>query len=98
MLLTMKNSNSLPPTRRMRQSILGPAVLCLMTFISPPGFAAPPTAPKPRIPGIHVGAVIAEIRTVATTADGLPSDDVLSVAVTAAGEVYAGTARGLARL
>jgi len=82
----------------MRQSILSATGLCLIALAtSPLGFGAPPTAPKSRIPGIHVGKVVAEIRTVATAADGLPSDDVLSVALTAAGEIYAGTARGLAR-
>jgi hypothetical protein len=64
---------------------------------SPFAFGAPPAAPKPRIPGVHVSKVVAEIRTVATTADGLPSDDVSSVAITTAGEIYAATARGLAR-
>jgi hypothetical protein len=82
----------------MRQSILRATSICLIALsTSPVGFGAPPTAPKPRIPGIHVGEVVAEIRTVATAANGLPSDDVSSVALTPTGEIYAGTARGLAR-
>ena len=39
-----------------------------------------------------------EIGQAYTTADGLPSDDVNAVARTAEGRVYAGTAKGLARL
>jgi len=59
--------------------------------------AAPEAPPKPAVPGIRVGQVPSEIRTVATTADGLPSNDVLSVTVLSSGEIYAGTAAGLAR-
>jgi len=60
-------------------------------------FAATPSRPLPPVPGIKVGKVPTEIRTIATVADGLPSDDILSIATLASGEVYAGTSRGLAR-
>ncbi|HUE14280.1 MAG TPA: hypothetical protein VMR25_08960 [Planctomycetaceae bacterium] len=66
----------------------------MATTVSSAGYAAPP---KPRVEGIRVGTVDTEIRTVATVADGLPSDEVLSVAVLATGEVYAGTSGGLVR-
>ena len=49
------------------------------------------------MPGIRVGKFPVEVRTVATTADGLPSDDVLSVVSTGRHEAFAGTTRGLAR-
>jgi hypothetical protein len=65
--------------------------------ISVGGVAAPPSRPTPVVPGIKVGKVPTEIRTIATVADGLPSDDVLAVVVLPSGEVYAGTGRGLAR-
>jgi hypothetical protein len=47
--------------------------------------------------GLRVGVFPEEVRTVYAAQDGVPSNDVRSVAVTAAGDVYAGTARGLAR-
>ena len=53
--------------------------------------------PKPQIEGIREGKVEAEIRTVFTVADGLPSDDVYCVAAVASGDVFAGTSHGLAR-
>lgn len=46
---------------------------------------------------IAVGTYPQEMRTAYTMADGLPSDDVLSVAVTKNGEVFAGTSKGLAK-
>ena len=53
----------------MRQSILSATSVCLIALsTSPICLGAPPAAPKPRIPGIHVGTVVAEIRTVATAA------------------------------
>jgi hypothetical protein len=50
------------------------------------------------VPGVRVGVFPEEVRTVYAAQDGVPSNDVLSVAVTASGDVYAATARGLARL
>ena len=46
--------------------------------------------------GIRVGSFETEVRTVYTTDEGLPVDDVRSVAVGSDGAVYAGTAKGLA--
>jgi len=72
----------------------------LRYFITPiiallPGLtlAAPLSSPE----SIAVGTYPQEMRTAYTTADGLPSDDVLSIAVTESGEVYAGTGKGLAK-
>jgi len=48
-------------------------------------------------PGIAVGTFDAELATTYTTEDGLPSNDVLSIALTTDGNVYAGTSQGLAR-
>ncbi|HXX23340.1 MAG TPA: hypothetical protein VEO19_09330, partial [Terriglobia bacterium] len=47
--------------------------------------------------GLRVGVFQEEFRLEYTAKDGLPSDDVRSVAVTASSDVYAGTARGLTR-
>lgn len=47
--------------------------------------------------GIDVGTFDAEIATRHTTEDGLPSNDVLAVALTSDGVAYAGTSKGLAR-
>jgi hypothetical protein len=47
--------------------------------------------------GISVGHIQAEVRTTYTTVDGLTDDNVLTVAVTADGSVFAGTASGLCR-
>ncbi len=46
---------------------------------------------------ITVGTYPQEMRTAYTTVDGLPSDDVLSIEATEAGEVYVGTDKGLAK-
>lgn len=45
---------------------------------------------------VKVGAYAQEVHTAYTTKDGLPGDDVNAVAVTATGDVYAGTMAGLA--
>jgi len=47
--------------------------------------------------GVKVGAFAQEVRTNYGVAQGLPSDEVYSIAVTDGGEVYAGTREGLAR-
>ena len=47
--------------------------------------------------GSCAGRVISEVRTIVTAAEGLPSDDVLCVAASGMGDVFAGTTRGLAR-
>jgi hypothetical protein len=51
----------------------------------------------PELAGVRVGVFQEEVRTVYAEPDGVPSNDVRSVAVTAAGDVYAATACGLAR-
>ncbi len=53
-------------------------------------------APLESTQSAAVGTYPQEMRTAYTTAEGLPSDDVLSIAVTESGEVYAGTTKGLA--
>jgi hypothetical protein len=54
-------------------------------------------APLSSSESIAVGTYPQEMRTAYTTADGLPSDDVLSITTTQDGAVYAGTTVGLAR-
>jgi hypothetical protein len=56
------------------------------------GFEPPPPAK-----GVQVGEYASEFRRTYTTEDGLPVNDVLCVAVNAAGEVFAGTAQGVAK-
>ena len=56
-------------------------------------FAEPLTSPE----SVAVGTYPQEMRTAYTTADGLPSDDVLCIAVTDGGEVFAGTDKGLTK-
>ena len=51
----------------------------------------------PAAAGLKVGEFPEEVRVAYAVKDGLPSEDVRSVAVTASGDVYAATARGLAR-
>jgi hypothetical protein len=51
----------------------------------------------PSVAGVRVGVFREEISRAYTANDGVPSNDVRSIAVTASGEVYAGTAQGLAR-
>ncbi len=51
---------------------------------------------EPAAVGQRVSSYLAETRTTITTRDGLPSDNILSLALTADGRVIAGTARGLA--
>ena len=60
-------------------------------------FACQPALPQQEVAGVHIGEYQQEVRMDYATKDGLPSDDVRSVAVTASGDVYAGTALGLAR-
>ena len=52
----------------------------------------------PTIAGVRVGVFQEEVSRAYKAKDGVPSDDVRSIAVTASGDVYAGTARGLAHL
>jgi hypothetical protein len=69
-------------------------LLCSLTlFAALASHSAPLTSPK----NIEVGSYPQEISAAYTTANGLPSDDVRSIAVTDDGEVYAGTSAGLAK-
>ena len=70
-----------------------PLALLLAATVCGFALAAPLQSPK----SLQVASYPQEMRTAYTTADGLPSNDVLSIAVTDAGEVYAGTVSGLAR-
>jgi hypothetical protein len=56
-----------------------------------------PQQTPPRASGLRVGKFPVDVRTQYTLADGLPSNDVFAIAVLPSGEVYAGTAKGLAR-
>jgi len=56
------------------------------------------TVDHPAVAGVRVGVFPEEVSRAYTAKDGVPSDDVRAIAVTASGDVYAGTARGLARL
>jgi hypothetical protein len=62
-------------------------------MLSPLTTAAPLTSAQ----SVNVGSYGQEMRTAFTTADGLPSDSVLSIEVSESGEVYAGTEKGLAK-
>ncbi|MEX2286040.1 MAG: hypothetical protein WD648_03060, partial [Planctomycetaceae bacterium] len=48
--------------------------------------------------GVEVGSFLSETRTTYSTVNGLPSNDVLSVAVTHDEEVYAATTKGISKL
>jgi hypothetical protein len=83
-----------------------PRFILLIMFIALTGQQANPqqeakTAARPaEIPvaaSVRVGVFREEFSRTYTARDGVPSNDVRSMAVTAAGEVYAGTAKGLAR-
>jgi len=85
-------------TRPFRSFVLGSAFgICLLAS----GIAhAAEEADEPNggeQAGIKVGTFRAEYRETYTTADGLPSDNILSIAIAADGRVYAGTERGVAR-
>ncbi len=54
------------------------------------------STPRP-VSGLKVGRFPVDVRTAYTLADGLPSNDVLTVAVSTTGDVYAATTKGLAR-
>jgi len=67
-------------------------------------WATPQQAVKPAVrpvdlavTGMRVGAFRQEASRAYRVSDGIPSDDVRSVAITTSGDVYAGTAQGLAR-
>jgi hypothetical protein len=51
----------------------------------------------PRASGLRIGKFPVDVRTEYTLADGLPSNDVFAIAALPSGEVYAGSAKGLAR-
>jgi len=63
--------------------------------------AMPQQGAKSAVPsavtGVRVGVFPEEVHKTYTVNEGLPSNDVRSIAVTTSGEVYAATARGLAR-
>jgi hypothetical protein len=52
---------------------------------------------SPRVVGLKVGKFPVDVRTGYTLDDGLPANEVFSIAVLPSGDVYAGTAKGLAR-
>ncbi|MGD1103664.1 MAG: hypothetical protein ABSA59_16560, partial [Terriglobia bacterium] len=47
----------------------------------------------PAVTGVRVGVFKEEVSRAYTAKDGVPSNDVRSIAVTASGDIYAGTAR-----
>ncbi|MCF6285646.1 MAG: hypothetical protein L3K26_10700, partial [Candidatus Hydrogenedentes bacterium] len=65
----------------------------LSFFLTLAVHGAPQISPK----SLKVSTYSQELRTAYTTADGLPSDDVRAIVVTESGDVYAGTAAGLAK-
>ncbi len=75
--------------------------LAFSTRFLPAASAQEPEQPGANVPpqpqAVTVGIFDAEVATTFTTDDGLPDNDVLSVAVTSNDVVYAGTAQGLAR-
>jgi hypothetical protein len=94
----MRMAQMAPEQRSIRRTaITAIGSACLAATAFSVCLAIPPAAPKPRVAGIRVGKVVAEIRTVFAVADGLPSDDVSCVALSGTGEVFAGTSHGLAR-
>jgi len=72
-------------------------VLLLSGCLACSNAAAAPKSGKPRARGINVGPFKTEARSIYTTKQGLPDDNVWSVAVGPNGAVYAGTAKGLAK-
>ncbi|MGO8814870.1 MAG: hypothetical protein ACLQVG_09480 [Terriglobia bacterium] len=68
----------------------------LLAIAAPQAF--PQQAVKPAVASVRVGEFLEETSRAYTTKGNLPANDVLSIAITASGEVYAATARGLARL
>lgn len=52
---------------------------------------------RPAVASLRVGVFPEEVSRAYTTKENLPSNDVRSIAITASGDVYAATARGLAR-
>jgi hypothetical protein len=75
------------------------AVLLSVLNSTPNSFAQVSALQKAptRANALKVGKFPVDVRTTYTLADGLPSNDILAVAVLLSGEVYAGTAKGLAR-
>ena len=61
------------------------------------GSAPAPPRDGTAVAGRRVGVFPEEVSSAYTAQAGLPSNDIRAVAVTASGDVYAGTARGLAR-
>ena len=82
---------------KQRSALWLSASVSIVAAITAAGFAAPFERPKPQLEGIREGKVEAEIRTVFTVADGLPSDDVYCVVALPTGVIFAGTSQGLAR-
>ncbi|MGD0226333.1 MAG: hypothetical protein ABSF71_28730 [Terriglobia bacterium] len=79
-----------------------PRSVLLITFLALTGPRAfPQQAVKAtgrlEVAGVHVGVFPEEVSRTYTTNDGVPSDDVRSIAITASTDVYAATTRGLAR-
>ncbi|MDR3675388.1 MAG: hypothetical protein P4N24_07850, partial [Acidobacteriota bacterium] len=76
--------------------------LLFLTLTAPQAFpqqevkTAARTADLPPAAMVRVGTFPEEFRRAYTVKDGLPSDDVRAIAITASGDVYAATARGLA--
>src|SRR5208283_1587840 len=73
-----------------------------ITFLALAGQRAMPqqevkAVAPPAATGVRVGVFPEEVSKTYTVNEGVPSNDIRSIAVTASGDVYAGTARGLAR-
>jgi hypothetical protein len=90
-------------THRSRRDAVGAAIFLAFVgfFTSNPAPLAAQTPTARRTParpsGLKVGRFPLDVRTEYTVADGLPSNDVLAIAVLPSGAVYAGTPKGLAR-
>jgi hypothetical protein len=75
-------------------------LLCFVLFFPAAELAAqgPPSQQARALAnGLKVGRFPVDVRTAYTRADGLPSNNVFAIAVQPTGDVYAGTAKGLAR-
>src|SRR5271157_5178877 len=85
--------------------LMKPCFVVLIMLLALTGQGATPQEVKPAVrpvdlpavTGVRVGVFPEEVSRAYTVNEGIPSNDIRSIAVTASGDVYAGAARGLAR-
>lgn len=82
--------------------LMKPRFIFLIVFLAFTGQRAFPqqtasSVGQPAIKGVRVGVFEEEVSNAYTVKQGIPSDDVRAMAITASGDVYAATGKGLAR-